>query len=73
MTTVHDISERYVERFAALDPVEATGLGITGHDSAMTDYSPDASRERAEHNRTTLRGSPRRRPRTPVIARPWTS
>jgi len=55
LATVHDISERYVERFAALDPIEATGLGIAGHDSAMTDYSPDASRERAEHDRTTLR------------------
>lgn len=54
MATVHDISERYVERYAALDPIEATGMGIGGHDSAMTDYSPDAILERAHHDRATL-------------------
>ncbi|MFN8037454.1 MAG: DUF885 domain-containing protein [Acidimicrobiia bacterium] len=55
MATVHEISDRYVERWAALDPIEATALGVTGHDGAMTDYSPDGIKERAEHDRTTLR------------------
>src|SRR5262245_27013522 len=49
------IADAYVERFAALDPLDATGEGITGHDHEMTDYSPDGADERAEHDRATLR------------------
>ena len=45
----------YVERFAALDPLAATGEGIAGHDHEMTDFSPDGIDERAEHDRATLR------------------
>ncbi len=52
---VYELADAYVERFAALDPLAATGEGITGHDHEMTDYSPDAIDERAEHNRATLR------------------
>jgi uncharacterized protein (DUF885 family) len=52
---VYQLAERYVERFAALDPVSATGEGITGHDHEMTDYSPAGSDERAELDRATLR------------------
>ena len=58
MTTrsdVYDLADAYVERFAALDPLTATGEGITGHDHEMTDYSPDGVEERAEHDRATLR------------------
>ena len=51
----------YVERFAALDPLGATGEGITGHDHEMTDYSPDGIDERAEHDRATLRALGRSR------------
>jgi uncharacterized protein (DUF885 family) len=52
---VYEIADAYVERFAALDPLTATGEGITGHDHEMTDYSPDGVDERAEHDRATLR------------------
>ncbi len=52
---VYDLADRYVERFAALDPLSATGEGIAGHDHEMTDYSPDGAAERAEHDRATLR------------------
>ncbi|HXY92620.1 MAG TPA: DUF885 domain-containing protein [Acidimicrobiia bacterium] len=52
---VYDLADAYVERFAALDPLAATGEGITGHDHEMTDYSPDGVDERAEHDRATLR------------------
>src|SRR5215213_2194562 len=52
---VDQIADHYVERHAALDPIAATMEGIGGHDSAMTDYSPDAAEERAEHARATLR------------------
>ena len=53
--TVDQIADQYVERHAALDPVAATMEGIGGHDTEMTDYSPDAAEERAEHDRATLR------------------
>ena len=52
---VFELADRYVERFAALDPVSATGEGIGGHDHEMTDYSTAGSDERAELDRATLR------------------
>jgi len=52
---VYRLADEYVERFAALDPLTATGEGIAGHDHEMTDYSPDGAAERAEHDRATLR------------------
>ncbi|HLM17606.1 MAG TPA: DUF885 domain-containing protein, partial [Acidimicrobiia bacterium] len=52
---VYDLAEHYVERFAALDPLSATGEGIGGHDHEMTDFSPDGAAERAELDRATLR------------------
>jgi uncharacterized protein (DUF885 family) len=52
---VYDLAEHYVERFAALDPLAATGEGIGGHDHEMTDFSPDGAAERAELDRATLR------------------
>jgi uncharacterized protein (DUF885 family) len=52
---VYALADEYVERFAALDPIAASGEGITGHDHEMTDYSPDGSAERAEHDRAALR------------------
>jgi hypothetical protein len=52
---VYDVADHYVERFAALDPLSATGEGISGHDHEMTDFSPDGAAERAELDRATLR------------------
>jgi uncharacterized protein (DUF885 family) len=52
---VYALAERYVERFAALDPLGATEEGISGHDHEMTDFSPDAAAERADHDKATLR------------------
>ncbi|MBM3661201.1 MAG: DUF885 domain-containing protein [Actinobacteria bacterium] len=49
-----EISDRYVERFAALHPVGATMRGITGHDDRMTDYSPDGIDERTQVDGATL-------------------
>ncbi len=37
---VDAIADRYVEDYAALDPIMATYLGITGHESELTDFSP---------------------------------
>lgn len=50
-----DLAERYVERYAALDPIAATFEGIPGHDALLTDYSPDGAAERLAHTRATIR------------------
>jgi uncharacterized protein (DUF885 family) len=55
MSEIYDLSDRYVDRFAALDPVSATLEGLAGHDDEMTDFSPDGFEERNEHDRATLR------------------
>ena len=52
--TVREIADRYVERYAALDPIGATFAGLTGHDAEMTDYGPEAADERADHDRAVL-------------------
>jgi uncharacterized protein (DUF885 family) len=52
---VFALADRYVERFAALDPIGATSEGIDGHDHEMTDFSPAGSDERAQHDRAVLR------------------
>ena len=55
MSAVYDISEAYVVRHAQLNPLAATAEGVKGHDAEMTDFSPDAEAERAEHARAGLR------------------
>jgi uncharacterized protein (DUF885 family) len=52
---VADLSDRFVTRAAALDPIAATFEGIPGHDSELTDYSPDGIEERLRHSHATLR------------------
>lgn len=53
-SVVTDISEAFVERFAALDPVIATFEGIPGYDAELTDYSPEGIDERLAHSRAVL-------------------
>ncbi|GAB3281244.1 DUF885 domain-containing protein [Parasphingorhabdus pacifica] len=45
---VHQISDRFVDDLAGLDPIVATHLGIPGGDEELTDFSPDGYRARAE-------------------------
>jgi uncharacterized protein (DUF885 family) len=54
VTKIYDIADDYVERYAALDPVSATGEGIAGHDHELTDYSPAGSDARDALTRETL-------------------
>ena len=53
-------SERFVEDYAALDPVTATYVGIAGHDDRLPDLSPDGLRR--------PRGARPRGPRRPSTA-----
>ncbi len=52
--TIDEISDDYVERFAALHPVEATIDGVGGHDAELTDYSPEGALRRADLARVFL-------------------
>jgi uncharacterized protein (DUF885 family) len=52
---VYDLSNAYVERWAELDPIGATSRGIPGHDTELTDFSPDGAEARAELDRSTRR------------------
>lgn len=52
--TIDDLSDDYVERSAALDPVAATFDGVVGHESRLTDYSPAGAQQRADLARTFL-------------------
>jgi uncharacterized protein (DUF885 family) len=55
LSAVFELSDHYVDRFAALEPIAATFEGIEGHDTELTDYSPAGDEERAELDRSTLR------------------
>ncbi len=52
---VEAVSEAYIEQYGRLDPTGATFAGITGYDEFLTDHSPEAAAERADHDRATLR------------------
>jgi uncharacterized protein (DUF885 family) len=54
MTPVFGLCDDYVTRSAALDPVTAGMLGLTGVFGAATDYSPDGFAARAELIAATL-------------------
>jgi uncharacterized protein (DUF885 family) len=54
VSEVYDIADRYVDRFATLDPCSATAAGVKGHDHEMTDYSPAGTAARLALTRETL-------------------
>lgn len=51
---VYELADRHVERWADLDPVGATYLGIGGRDGSFPDWSPDGFDARADLARSTL-------------------
>jgi hypothetical protein len=54
MTPLFGICDDYVTRWAALDPVAAGMLGLTGVFGAATDYSPDGYAARGDLITATL-------------------
>jgi uncharacterized protein (DUF885 family) len=52
---IHEISDRYVDDIARLNPIGATYIGIDGYEDQMTDFSPDATRARGELLATAVR------------------
>ncbi|WP_454051311.1 DUF885 domain-containing protein [Cellulomonas sp. Marseille-Q8402] len=53
-TPIDAIADSYVTTLAALDPMEATALGIAGHDHEVTDLSPAGHEARTDAARATL-------------------
>jgi uncharacterized protein (DUF885 family) len=49
-----EIADRYVDEWAALEPIGATYVGVAGLDDKLTDYSPEGFAARAELDRRTL-------------------
>jgi uncharacterized protein (DUF885 family) len=54
-TPIDAIADSYVTTLAALDPMDATVLGIPGHDHEVTDLSPAGHEARTDAARATLR------------------
>lgn len=54
VSPVDAVADAYVSTLARLHPLGATYLGVPGHEREMTDYSPDATAERAAAARSTL-------------------
>ncbi len=53
-TPVDAVADAYVAAMARLHPIDATQLGVPGHDRELTDFSPDAAAARADQARSTL-------------------
>lgn len=54
MSAVFVLADRYVDDVARLDPIEATAMGVVGHDDRLTDFSPDGIEARAALDRQAL-------------------
>ncbi|WP_086665628.1 DUF885 domain-containing protein [Lentzea kentuckyensis] len=48
MASVHEISNKFVSDYVALDPITATHLGFAGSDDKLTDLSPEGHAARDE-------------------------
>ena len=53
-TAVDAIADAHLDAVAALDPVAATAMGVPGHETELTDYSPAGHAARAAQRRKTL-------------------
>jgi uncharacterized protein (DUF885 family) len=51
---IDDLANRYVDEWAALNPIGATAVGIGGHDDRLDDLSPEGFAAQAELTRRTL-------------------
>ena len=54
-SSIDATSDRYVDDYARLNPIEATLLGIADYDEALTDFSPEGHQARADLTATALR------------------
>jgi uncharacterized protein (DUF885 family) len=54
MSRIDDLANTYVDDWAALNPIGATSVGISGYDDQLDDFTPDGYAARADLNRRTL-------------------
>ncbi len=54
MSQIYDIANDYVERYAALNPLSATSIGVPGYDDKMSDFSPQGADANADLKRQTI-------------------
>ncbi len=54
-TALDAVAENYLHSYAALEPLDATSMGLAGHDHEMTDLSPAGHAARTDLARATLR------------------
>lgn len=54
MSQIYHIANSYVERYAALNPLSATSIGVPGYDDKMSDFSPQGADANADLNRQTV-------------------
>ncbi len=54
MGKIDEIANRYVDDWAALNPTEATEVGVVGYDHLLGDLSPEGFAAQAELNRRVL-------------------
>jgi uncharacterized protein (DUF885 family) len=54
VTRIDELADRYVDAACALDPNQATYIGVAGYDDQLTDYGPEARAARAELARQVL-------------------
>jgi uncharacterized protein (DUF885 family) len=54
MAAIDDLADQYVDDWAALSPIDATHMGVPGHDAAYDDLSPEGYAAKADLQRRTL-------------------
>jgi uncharacterized protein (DUF885 family) len=54
MSRIFEIAEEYVDELASLDPNFATSIGVSGHETELSDFSPEGHGHIADLNRRTL-------------------
>ena len=53
-SAIDRIAEEHLEQSCALNPIEATHLGVTGYDDRLPDFTPDGEAERISARRAAL-------------------
>ncbi|MEU4196214.1 DUF885 domain-containing protein [Kribbella sp. NPDC026611] len=62
---IDQLADRYLEEYVELLPIEATYLGISGHDHELPDYTPDGYAAAAELTRRSVAGAQAIEPGSP--------
>ncbi|CAB4678770.1 unannotated protein [freshwater metagenome] len=53
-SAIFALADKYIDELAAINPITATNLGISGHDDKLPDYSLAGSQSQENHFRNTL-------------------